>query len=126
MSVAFVDTSCLVAVLTSEPSAAKVARRVRGFQHVFAAALLEAELRCVAAREGVPIPSDLFDGFRWVMPDRRLTTELDRVLQAGYVRGADAWHLACALYLADLPAELTFVTMDTRQRTVAAALGFSV
>lgn len=79
----------------------------------------------VAAREQAPIPVEVFDALRWVHPDRRLTRELDRVLQAGDVRGADAWHLACALYLAGAPGELTFLTADTRQGTVAEALGFS-
>ena len=47
------------------------------------------------------------------------------VLGAGYVCGADCWHLATALYLAgDRPGELSFVTLDHQQRAVAAELGF--
>lgn len=26
-----------------------------------------------------------------------LTSEFNRILGAGYIRGADAWHLACAI-----------------------------
>ena len=47
-----------------------------------------------------------------------------REQREGYVRGADLWHLACALYVAASPGELTFLTLDERQRTVAKALGF--
>jgi hypothetical protein len=40
------------------------------------------------------------------------------------VRGADCWHLATALYLAPDPGELTFVTLDAHQQSVAKSLGF--
>jgi hypothetical protein len=46
------------------------------------------------------------------------------VLEHGYLRGADLWHLACALFVVDEPDMLTFLTLDTRQQEVAAALGF--
>lgn len=52
--------------------------------------------------------------------------EIARVPAAGYVRGADCWRLAAALYVAPEPGELSFVTLDARQREVAAALGFAV
>jgi len=48
----------------------------------------------------------------------------ERVFAAGQVRGADAWHLATALWLTRHPAELPFLTLDARQREVASALGF--
>lgn len=47
-----------------------------------------------------------------------------KVFAADYVKGADAWHLACALYAAGDPRDLTFLTLDRRQRTVARRLGF--
>lgn len=49
-----------------------------------------------------------------------------RVLGTGYVRGADCWHLATAIYLAGDPAKLTFLTLDDQQRTVAESLGFQI
>jgi hypothetical protein len=52
--------------------------------------------------------------------------EIDRVLAAGSLRGADLWHLACAVYVSGNPEELAFVSLDQRQREVAKALGFSV
>ena len=67
----------------------------------------------------------LLDELEFVIPTRSLGAEIIRVLDAGYVRGADCWHLATALYLAPDPGELTFVTLDVRQREVAKALGFA-
>ncbi len=49
-----------------------------------------------------------------------------RSLTSGYVRGADCWHLATALYLAEDPQKMSFVTVDERQRAVTRALGFQV
>ncbi len=59
-----------------------------------------------------------------IAPDRALSDEIARVLEAGYVRGADCWHLATALYLSPNPSALTFLTLDLAQRHVAKALGF--
>lgn len=66
----------------------------------------------------------LFKGISWVIPDRPLHAEIARVLEAGYVRGADCWHLASALYLAREPEALIFLTLDMRQLAVARKLGF--
>jgi hypothetical protein len=46
------------------------------------------------------------------------------VLGAGYIRGADCWHLATALYLASEPPTLSFLTLDDRQKSIANTLGF--
>ena len=63
---------------------------------------------------------------KWVIPQRALSGEIARVLSVGYVRGADAWHLAAALY-ATLELEVAaFITLDRQQRRVAEALGFEV
>jgi len=59
----------------------------------------------------------------WIVPDRSLSPEVSRVLQVGYIRGPDCLHLATALYLGD-SGSLTFLTLDERQRAVAADLGF--
>jgi hypothetical protein len=53
-----------------------------------------------------------------------LTQEISRVLVAGYLRGADVWHVACALHMSQDPGEVTFLTLDRPQRTVARRLGF--
>lgn len=126
MTPAFLDTSVLVALAFNEPAAADAAQRLSESPWMFAATLLDAELRCVMQREGRTLNPALLDQLHWVIPGRRLTEEIDRVLSAGYVRGADCWHLATALYLSPNPSELVFLTLDGRQRDVAVALGFRV
>ena len=87
--------------------------------------LLEAELRGAYAREGVQGAEDLLTWITWVMPNRPLTREIKAVLEAGYLRSADLWHLACALYVAGRPDNLTFISLDERQQEIARILGFS-
>lgn len=124
MRVAYVDTSCFVAVTMGEPGSAGLQRKLAGFDGLFSSNLLEAELTSAMARERVAADPDLLDSINWVMPDRPLRSEIARVLQAGYVRGADCWHLATAIYLAETPAAISFLSLDERQRTVARKLGF--
>jgi predicted nucleic acid-binding protein len=126
MSVAYVDTSCLVAAAFGEPAGRAVSGRLARFRTVLASNLLEAELRAVFMREDAELAPSLFSGISWVIPDRAMHGEIERVLAAGYVRGADCWHLATALYVSPEPGELTFLTLDARQRRVAETLGFEV
>jgi hypothetical protein len=55
-----------------------------------------------------------------------LTQEFARILGIGHLKGADLWHVACALYLSPNPQDLSFLTLDARQKKVAAKLGFRV
>jgi len=123
---AYVDSSCLVALAFGEPGARKVAARLRRFDRLFSSNLLEAELRSALVREGVDGHiEDLLSWLTWVYPDRPLTPEYARITAAGYLRGADLWHLANALFLAPDAADLSFLTLDGRQGDVARRLGFS-
>ena len=126
MSVAYVDTSALVAIAFNERGAAILSKRLDAFSRLLSSNLLEAELRAAFTREGHRFESRLVSGIEWVLPDRPLTGEFEKVLGVGYVRGADLWHIATALYLAREPGAISFVTLDDRQRAVAAALGFQV
>lgn len=94
MTVAYLDTSCLVAVAFSEPGARALARRLEGYDELGSSNVLEAEFRSASAREGFAGGSDTLEGVSWVLPDRRLTAEIDRVLAVRQSRGADLWHLA--------------------------------
>jgi hypothetical protein len=114
----------MVAIALGERSARALTRRLERCDQLFASNLLEAELRAAAVRERVELDGDLLTWLDWVLPDRPLTDELARVLAAGYLRGADAWHVACALFVAGDSTELPFLTLDLRQRTVARRLGF--
>ncbi|MEP6591952.1 MAG: type II toxin-antitoxin system VapC family toxin [Gemmatimonadota bacterium] len=120
---AYVDTSVVVAVTFDEPGAERFRDALQRFA-VYASPLLEAEWRSALRREEAePNLTDLAL-VQWIAHDRPLSEELERVFAAGYVRGADAWHVATALSLAPDPSELTFLTLDDRQRGVAEALGF--
>jgi hypothetical protein len=109
-----------------EKGSAAMANRVDSFDSIYASPFLEAELAAVMRREKVEFDASMLDVFNWVIPDRPLTVEIERVLASGYVRGADCWHLATALYLSPVPAELTLLTLDVAQRRVAKALGFAI
>ena len=122
-----VDTSCLVALAFGEPQAPRTLTRLRRFDRLFASALLEAELVAAFRRERVePDISNFTKDLALVSPDRPLSAELRRTADAGYLRGADMWHVACALFLSPDPGELTFLTLDDDQRAVARRLGFAV
>ena len=126
MTFAYVDSSCLVALAFDEPGARKLAARLRRFDRLFSSNLLEAELRSALVREGVNGHiEDLLSWLTWVYPNRPLTPEYARITAAGYLRGADLWHLANALFLAPDPTDLSFLTLDGRQGEVARRLGFS-
>lgn len=124
MRTAYVDTSAIIAIAFDEADSDGIARRIDGFDYIASSNLLEAELRSACAREGRPVPEHLVSAFRWVQPTRPLSTELRSVLRAGYLRGADLWHVACALYVAGEAEDVTFITLDQRQTEVVAALGF--
>lgn len=127
MSTAFVDTSCLAALALLERGNEALQRRLARFDLLAASPLLEAELRSAVRREGVEAEERIslwLKSVRWVIADRTLGPEIDIVLSAGYVRGADCWHLATALFLSPDPSELTFLTLDARQGEVARSLGF--
>ena len=127
MSVAYVDTSCLAAVAFDEPGVTTLSAKLRRCERLLASNLLEAELRAALVREGVTEDGmQLMSWVTWVYPNRSLGPEFTRVLAHGYVRGADLWHLACALFLVNDPSEIVFATLDRRQGEVAAALGFQL
>ena len=126
MKAAYVDTSALVAVSFSEENSTALATRLNEASRLVASNLVEAELRAVFARERCRFSQDVVADIEWILPDRRLSPEISTVLEAGYVRGADLWHLATALYVAGAPGDMAFITCDQRQSRVAAALGFHV
>lgn len=124
MAEAYVDTSVLIALAFGESGAESLARRLNRFDNRFASNLLEAEYRSAHHREKREPDLSQLSSFSWVAPARPLGDEIGRVLQTGYVRGADCWHLATALFLDPGARSLTFLTLDRQQRAVARRLGF--
>lgn len=124
---AYVDTSALAALLFREPGAADLRAQLGEFRR-FSSNVLAAELHAAAAREAIPsaLTARCLAAIEWVFPSRSLEPELVAVLAAGQLRGADLWHVGCALYLSDLLAPVTFFTRDRRQGEIAAAVGLAV
>ena len=124
----YVDSSVVVAFLLGDAGGSTF-KRVRSQRiPILASSFLQAEVYAAMRREA--LEASLADPalalFTWILPDRALTAELARVLAAGSLRGADAWHIACALRIAPDAEGLGFITLDASQRAVAAALGFRV
>ena len=126
MSVAYVDTSVLTAIAFDEPGAPAYARRLDEFARLISSNLLEAELRAAFVRENLPFQESVIAGIDWILPDRTLASECATALESGYLRGADLWHVATALYVSPESEGLSFATLDVRQSAVAEALGFRV
>lgn len=129
MKTAFIDTSALAAILFDEPSSASIQRILGNFDAVCASNLLEAEIRSAAVRESISQREvDLIlSRVKWVNPDRPLSREFQSIVLAGVrLRGADLWHVACALYMASDPWVLYFVTLDETQALAAERMGFKV
>ena len=126
MSVAYLDTSCLIALAFDEPEARRIREATQEHDQILSSGLLEAELLSTLVLEGVSADPHFLSAIGWVLPDRPLGPEIHRALAHGYAKGADLWHLATALYVAEDPTELTFLTLDQDQRQIALALGFLV
>ncbi len=123
MNFAYLDTSSLVAISFAETGHEGSAKELRRFDRIFSSNLLEAEYLSVAAREERIGPFERhLEWISWVLPERPLTSEIEQVLAVAYLRGADLWHLACALYLRDRLGEVRFVTADQRQLAAARKL----
>ncbi len=125
MKLAYVDTSCIISIVFDEPGSRRLAKVLESRDRLFASNLLEAELRSALTRERVEDPGqEVLSWISWVYPNRPLTREFDRITSLGYLRGADLWHMANALFLSPNTDELLFLTLDKRQAEIAAKLGF--
>ena len=127
MSAAYVDSSFAVAIVLGEPRARNLVRIVERFDEIVASDLLLAEVLSAAAREGVPLEAVLeaLEDLSLVLPDRTLRAEIQEILALGRLRGADLWHLACAMFVAgEARSEVSFLSRDEPQRRLARRLGF--
>ena len=125
MKLAYIDTSCLLAIAFDEPGADKMSARLRRFDRLLSSNLLEADVRAALAREGLRTGVDrILSWVTWVYPNRSLTEEYERIVSLGYLKGADLWHLACALFLDPGAEEVAFITLGRRQQELAEKLGF--
>ena len=123
---AYVDTSATLAIAFEEPDWEVTARRLAGFPVLLSSNLLEAEMRSAFEREGLAFDPGAISAVGWVNPIRPLGPEMAKAIaNGGYLRGADLWHIAAALYVDEtIAGKMAFITLDTKQKTVAATLGF--
>jgi predicted nucleic acid-binding protein len=127
MPIAFVDSSCLCRVALKEPGHEQTAALLQQFDVWKASALLYAELRSVCKRQKVEGDfRRLLKRIEWVEIPGPLLSEVEQALEAGYLRGPDLWHVACALHARLTQPDLTFLTLDLPQAKVARALKFRV
>jgi hypothetical protein len=121
---AYIDTSLLIGIKFQKFASAKL-RSLRQYE-LYSSELMIAEALSFGKRESIKesLIWEALKGLSWIIPEGSLSTECRRVIQQGYVRGADLWHLACACHLSPNPKELVFLTLDERQRDIAAKIGF--
>lgn len=96
---------------------------------IFSSGLFVAELLASLSREGRSLADadPMLDAVSLIFVDGSLAPECKEALGQGYVRGADLWHLATALYIGGRQrTELLFISLDELQKGHAKGLGFSV
>lgn len=123
---AYVDTSAALAIAFGEPGWELTARRLAGFPVLLSSNLLEAEARAAYQHNRQEFDPTAVSEIGWVHPNRSLRPEMERAIAAGsYLKGADLWHIAVALYIdGNTTGATAFITLDERQRALAAILGF--
>ncbi len=124
--IAYVDSSYLVAIVFDEPNVLELKARLDEFEEIFSSPLLEAEVRSTFHRKSIlqDVGTSAFLGITWLIPQRPLSEEITKALKIGYLRGADLWHVASALFLSPRPGEISFLSLDEDQKNVAHHLGF--
>jgi len=122
----YVDSSVIVSLMFSEKGAPTYKKQIIQADNAFSSVLLEAEVLAAARREGLALSwaAEFIQAVSLVFPDRSLSRELKTILEKDYCRGADACHLATALYLDPEAKSLGFLTADQNQKDLAKKLGF--
>lgn len=126
MNVIYIDTSALICKTFQELDYKEIATLLNSADELVSSQLLCAELISVYQRE----KRDLKEAERelasisLINPDTNLTQELISIFQYGYLRGADAFHLASAMFIDPAALELQFLTRDKQQKKMAEKLGF--
>lgn len=124
---AYVDTTALVPIANEEqPVAGVILQRLERFQLLLSANLIEAELRAMLEADGRAFDRALLRGMNWIMPNRPLADEMATVAAVANLPAARLWHLAVALFFAELVPGLVFITLDEQQEAAARDLGLAV
>ena len=122
MKAIYVDSSVIVSILFREPHSKKLLEIINQTSSTcYSSQILEAEVYASATRENIVLAEahKLLMHINLLLPERSLRKEYKEIFSAGYCRGADAYHIACALYLDPERTNLIFLTADQRQQEVA-------
>ena len=124
----YVDSSVIVALLFEEEGFRRYSDLIEKGETSYSSHLLEAEVFAAAVREGVPLKqaAEFVELISLIIPKRSLRLEYERLFEVGPLRGADACHIATALYLDPECKELGFVSADKDQSRLAQKLGFKI
>lgn len=119
----YIDSSVVVASLFDElPNNKKIWGSSDNFLSSF---ILESEVLSTAKREGLDL--DLvkkeLKKISFVRTES-LLAQLTEIFKVGYLRGADAFHLATAMWIQGKHSGLKFYTLDKRQIAIASMFGF--
>ncbi len=124
---AYADTTALIPVLADEePVREAVLGRLNRYQILLSANLLDAEVRSAATFSGQELDMSMLSGIRWIMPNRPLADEMAAIADIANLPAARLWHLAVALFFAELVPGLVFITLDEQQEAAARDLGLAV
>ncbi len=127
MSWAYIDSSVLIATLLEDHPKPQLDKFWGSAERFISSYLLQAEVFSAVKREKADMQLAALEikkiGF--VRTDS-LAEELMEIFKAGYVRGADAFHLATALWIRGKHKDLKFITLDEKQKEIAKHLDFIV
>lgn len=124
----YVDSSVVVAALLEEPRHEEFRCLLSQAGSVLSSYLLEAEVFAAAAREQISLDEtqEQIRNIVFIAVNRKLVEEYKKIFSIGYSKGADALHLATALFIDPTAKNLVFLTADTNQKSIAQKLGFRV
>lgn len=127
MRAAYLDTSALIAVAFEEPGAAHVQNFLEEEPRLVSSELIVAETFSAFVRNDRPLTEarTWLESVNRIPVEGPLDKELTRIFRSSRVRGADAFHLATALWLTG-GASLVFLTLNKQQALAARQLGFEV
>jgi predicted nucleic acid-binding protein len=122
----YLDSSVVVAVLFQESGRAHYESALASCEAAFSSYLIEAEACAALTRERMPLRNveEALEKIHLLAPTRSLRPEYAEIFSSAYCRGADAHHLATALFLDPSRQELVFASADLKQKKIAAKLGF--
>jgi predicted nucleic acid-binding protein len=123
---AYLDTSAFLALVFRQSGYKQIEKILENVEQVLTTDLLMSEATSVFVRErgDFEVLKTSLGGLLFITAELSVPL-LESVLRAGWLRGADLYHLAAAFWLTDSkPKNIYFLTLDEQQNRVAGKLGF--